>query len=40
VGRLLKRVKFRGAIHVADQDEPLPPIRVTQAHGIQLALAL
>jgi phosphoribosyl 1,2-cyclic phosphodiesterase len=40
VGRALRRVKFRGTIHVADQDEPLPPIRVTQIDGIQLALAL
>jgi phosphoribosyl 1,2-cyclic phosphodiesterase len=40
VGRLLKRVKFRGAIHVAEQDEPLPPILIAQSDGIQLALAL
>jgi phosphoribosyl 1,2-cyclic phosphodiesterase len=40
VSRALRRVKFRGTIHVADQDEPLPPIRVTQIDGIQLALAL
>lgn len=40
VGRLLRRVKFRGAIHVAEQDEPLPPILVARTHGIQLALAL
>jgi phosphoribosyl 1,2-cyclic phosphodiesterase len=40
VGRFLKRARFRGAIHVADQDEPLPPILVAQTQAIQLALAL
>jgi phosphoribosyl 1,2-cyclic phosphodiesterase len=40
VGRTLRRVKFRGAIHVAEQDQPLPPILVAQTEAIQLALAL
>jgi hypothetical protein len=40
VGRALRRVKFRGAIHVAEQDEPLPPIAIAQVGGVQLALAL
>jgi phosphoribosyl 1,2-cyclic phosphodiesterase len=40
VGRALRRVKFRGALHVAEQDEPLPPIAIVRAAGIQLALAL
>jgi phosphoribosyl 1,2-cyclic phosphodiesterase len=39
-GRALRRVKFRGALHVAPQDQPLPPIRVAQPDGVQLALAL
>jgi phosphoribosyl 1,2-cyclic phosphodiesterase len=40
VGRALRRVKFRGALHVAEQDEPLPPIAIVRAGGVQLALAL
>jgi phosphoribosyl 1,2-cyclic phosphodiesterase len=40
VGRALRRVKFRGALHIAEQDEPLPPIRIAHADGAQLALAL
>jgi phosphoribosyl 1,2-cyclic phosphodiesterase len=40
VGRALRRVKFRGALHVAEQDEPLPPIVIVQRDGVQLALAL
>ena len=32
--------RFRGALHVADQDRPLPPILVVQKVGVQLALAL
>jgi phosphoribosyl 1,2-cyclic phosphodiesterase len=40
VGRALRRVKFKGTIHVADQDEPLTPIAILQADGVQLALAL
>jgi phosphoribosyl 1,2-cyclic phosphodiesterase len=40
VGRALRRVKFRGTVHVAEQDKPLPPIVVAQLGGIQLALAL
>jgi phosphoribosyl 1,2-cyclic phosphodiesterase len=40
VGRALRRVKFRGALHVAEQDEPLPPILIAQMAGIQLGLAL
>jgi len=40
VRHALRRVKFRGAIHVAEQDTPLPPISVAQIGGIQLQLAL
>jgi phosphoribosyl 1,2-cyclic phosphodiesterase len=40
VAPALRRVKFRGAIHVADQDEPLPPIVIAHADGAQFALAL
>jgi phosphoribosyl 1,2-cyclic phosphodiesterase len=40
VRHALHRLKFRGAIHVAEQDAPLPPISVTQIGGAQLQLAL
>lgn len=40
VGRALRRVKFRGVLHVAEQDEPLGPIAIVQADGVQLALPL
>lgn len=40
VGRALRRVKFRGTLHVAEQDEPLGPIAIVQADGVQLALPL
>jgi phosphoribosyl 1,2-cyclic phosphodiesterase len=40
VAPALRRVKFQGTIHVADQDEPLPPILVTQRDGVQFALPL
>ena len=40
VGRALRRLKFKGSIHVAEQDEPLAPISILQADGVQLALAL
>jgi phosphoribosyl 1,2-cyclic phosphodiesterase len=40
VGRSLRRVKFRGALHVADQDDPLPPIAIVQREGVQLSLSL
>jgi hypothetical protein len=33
-------VKFRGALHVVEQDEPLPPIAIARVGGVQLALAL
>ncbi|MGH7508571.1 MAG: MBL fold metallo-hydrolase [Gemmatimonadales bacterium] len=36
----LRRAGFGGVLHVADQNRPLPPIRVTQFAGIQLGLAL
>ncbi|HEX5963006.1 MAG TPA: MBL fold metallo-hydrolase [Gemmatimonadales bacterium] len=36
----LRRVGFSGTLHVADQDEPLPPILVTQMEGAQFSLAL
>jgi phosphoribosyl 1,2-cyclic phosphodiesterase len=40
VGRALRRVKFRGTLHIAEQDEPLQPITILHADGVQLALAL
>jgi phosphoribosyl 1,2-cyclic phosphodiesterase len=36
VAPALRRAGFRGMLHVADQDQPLPPIRVAQADGAQL----
>jgi phosphoribosyl 1,2-cyclic phosphodiesterase len=38
--RALRRAGFRGVLHVADQDEPLPPIAVAPIDGAQLSLAL
>jgi phosphoribosyl 1,2-cyclic phosphodiesterase len=40
VSRVLRRVGFRGVLHVAEQAEPLPPIVVALAEGTQLELAL
>lgn len=40
VAPALRRVGFDGVLHVADQDEPLPPILVAQIEGIQFGLAL
>ncbi len=40
VAPVLRRSRFKGALHVADQDAPLPPIRVTPARAEQLGLAL
>jgi phosphoribosyl 1,2-cyclic phosphodiesterase len=40
VAPALRRVGFEGILHVADQDEPLPPIVVAQVDGIQFGLAL
>lgn len=40
VAPALRRVGFEGVLHVADQDEPLPPILVAQTNGIQFGLAL
>ena len=40
VGPALRRVGFMGALHVADQDEPLGPIPVRAAGEAQLGLAL
>jgi phosphoribosyl 1,2-cyclic phosphodiesterase len=40
VAPALRRVGFGGALHVAEQDEPLPPIRVEPAGRVQLGLAL
>jgi phosphoribosyl 1,2-cyclic phosphodiesterase len=40
VGRALRRVKFRGALHVADQDQSLPPLLVVAPTAVQLGLAL
>src|SRR5690349_4853521 len=40
VAPALRRAGFRGSIHIAHQDEPLPPIRVASLHGLQYSLAL
>jgi phosphoribosyl 1,2-cyclic phosphodiesterase len=40
VGPALRRAGFDGVLHVADQDQPLPPILVAPANGIQYGLAL
>ncbi len=40
VAPALRRVGFRGALHVADQDSPLAPILVVRRAGAQLALPL
>ena len=40
VAPALRRVGFGGALHVAEQDEPLGPIPVVPAAGAQLRLAL
>jgi phosphoribosyl 1,2-cyclic phosphodiesterase len=40
VAPALRRVGFGGVLHVADQDEPLPPIAIAHADGVQFGLAL
>jgi phosphoribosyl 1,2-cyclic phosphodiesterase len=40
VAPALRRAGFKGSLHVADQDQPLPPIVVALAEGMQFALAL
>jgi phosphoribosyl 1,2-cyclic phosphodiesterase len=40
VAPALRRVGFEGVLHVADQDEPLPPILVAQMDGMQFELTL
>jgi phosphoribosyl 1,2-cyclic phosphodiesterase len=40
VGPALRRAGFRGSLHVAAQDEPLPPIQVSRMEGVQLSLGL
>jgi phosphoribosyl 1,2-cyclic phosphodiesterase len=40
VGPALRRVGFKGKLHVAEQDAPLPPIRVERIGMLQLGLAL
>jgi phosphoribosyl 1,2-cyclic phosphodiesterase len=40
VAPALRRVGFEGVLHVADQDEPLPPLLVAHMDGIQFELAL
>jgi phosphoribosyl 1,2-cyclic phosphodiesterase len=40
VAPILRRVGFGGALHVADQDAPLPPIAVIAPGRVQLGLAL
>jgi hypothetical protein len=40
VAPALRRAGFGGALHVADQEEPLGPIPVVPGAGAQLRLAL
>lgn len=40
VARALRRAGFQGALHVAGQEEPLPPILVAHSAGTQFELAL
>jgi len=40
VAPALRRVGFGGVLHVADQEEPLPPIAVAHGGGVQFGLAL
>lgn len=40
VAPALRRAGFKGALHVAPQDEPLPPIDVVACRKTQLSLAL
>ncbi len=40
IGPALRRVGFRGALHVAEQDQPLGPIPIGDPGGGQLGLAL
>ncbi|HET6795763.1 MAG TPA: MBL fold metallo-hydrolase [Gemmatimonadales bacterium] len=40
VARVLRRAGFRGMLHVAEQEAPLPPIVVAPAAGLQFELAL
>jgi phosphoribosyl 1,2-cyclic phosphodiesterase len=40
VAPTLRRVGFGGVLYVADQEEPLPPIAVAHADGMQFGLAL
>ncbi|MGH7580563.1 MAG: MBL fold metallo-hydrolase [Gemmatimonadales bacterium] len=40
VASALRRVRFGGTLHVADQDQPLGPIPVVPRAGMQLGLAL
>jgi phosphoribosyl 1,2-cyclic phosphodiesterase len=40
VAPVLRRVGFEGVLHVADQDQPLPPLLVAQMDSVQFSLAL
>ena len=40
VAPTLRRAGFRGVLQVADQDDPLPPMAVALADGVQFGLAL
>ena len=40
VAPALRRAGFKGSLHVAEQDAPLPPIRVEAVGEVQLGLAL
>lgn len=40
VSPVLRRIGFEGVLHVADQDQPLPPLFVAQVDSVQFSLAL
>jgi phosphoribosyl 1,2-cyclic phosphodiesterase len=40
VAPALRRAGFAGVLHVANQDQPLPPLRVVQGDAIQFTLGL
>jgi phosphoribosyl 1,2-cyclic phosphodiesterase len=40
VAPALRRLRFGGALHIADQDRPLPPIKVAPRQPVQFSLAL
>jgi phosphoribosyl 1,2-cyclic phosphodiesterase len=40
VARALRQARFKGVLHVADQDQPLRPILVSPCQALQLSLGL